>query len=175
VAAFAAAEARAGAPLPPDLFAGYSFARLSDVSRHGANLASSFRLIGPLSGFLDASAHFGSRDSVERADLTVMAGPGVRFGGPGATVFFVRALGGLVRDRASVSVLDVDVSESDSRLGVMAGGGIDVPFASRWAVRVQGDWLWNDVAAADGLDGADPKTSGFRASAGVVYRFGAHP
>jgi opacity protein-like surface antigen len=167
--------AGAGERLPPDLFAGYSFAQVSDVSRHGANLASSFALLGPVSGFVDASVHWGSKDSVDRSDLTLMAGPGVRLGRAGGTVFFVRALAGLVRDRASVAVLDVDISESDSRFGVLAGGGVDIPFAARWAVRVQGDYLWNDVSAVDGVDGVDVTKSGFRASAGVVYRFGARP
>jgi opacity protein-like surface antigen len=167
--------------LPADLFAGYSFAQIEDVSRHGANLAAGFHLFGPLSGFVDASAHWGSQDSLDRSDLTLMAGPGVRFGKPGGIAFFVRGLAGLVTDRASIAVLDVDISESSSRFGVMAGGGVDIPFASRWAVRAQGDWLWNDVTegvaapAPEGGDYSGPKKSGFRASAGIVYRFGSRP
>ena len=164
--------AHAGDALPPDLFAGYSFARLGDLSRHGGNVAVSFRLLGPIAAFADASLHHGSVDSVGRDDLTLMAGPGVRLGRPGGTVVFARALAGLVRERASVSVLDVDVSETDARFGVMAGGGVDVPFASRWAVRAQADYVWNDVK--DPLDTGAGK-SGLRASAGVVYRFGATP
>lgn len=160
--------------LPADVFAGYSFARIADVRRHGGGIASSFPLFGPVSGFVDASLHFGSSESVDRTDLTLMAGPGVRFGRAGGRVFFLRALAGLVRDRASVSVLDVDISESDSRFGLMAGGGVDLPFASRWAARVEGDYVWNDLAA-EGLDGADVSGSGFRASAGVVFRFGSRP
>jgi opacity protein-like surface antigen len=158
-------------PLPPDLFAGYSFLDLDDVSRHGANVALGFRLFGAVSAFVDAGAHWGSDASLDRADLTAMAGPGVRFGKPGRTVLFARVLAGLVRDRASVSVLDVDISESSSRFGVLAGGGIDVPVASRWALRAQGDYLWNDVPDEDAaLDGGS--SSGFRVSAGIVYRFG---
>jgi hypothetical protein len=42
-----------------------------------------------------------------------MAGPGVRFGKRTGTVIFVRVLAGLVRDRASIAVLDVDISESN--------------------------------------------------------------
>lgn len=176
-----AAPVLAGERLPADLFAGYSFAQIEDVGRHGVNLATGFHLLGPLSGFVDASAHWGSRDSLDRSDLTLMAGPGVRFGKPGGIVFFVRGLAGLVTDRASIAVLDVDISESSSRFGVMAGGGVDIPFASRWAVRAQGDWLWNDVPEGvaapppGGGDGSGPTKTGFRASAGIVYRFGARP
>ena len=99
------------------------------------------------------------------SDLTLMAGPGVRFGKRGGTVFFVRALAGLVQDKASISVLDVSISETSSRIGVMGGGGVDFRVASKLAVRLQGDYLWNDVD--------EGKASGFRASAGIVYRFGS--
>ena len=80
----------------------------------------------------------------------------------------MRALAGLVKDRASITVLDVDISESSSRFGVLAGGGIDFPITKKLALRAQGDYLWNDV-------GEDSKSSGFRASAGIVYRFGIAP
>ncbi len=151
-----------------DLFAGYSFAKVDDVSRNGANLAVGFDLFGPVDGFVDASAHWGSSEGTSLDDLTVMAGPGVRFGKRGKTVVFVRALAGLVRDRASITVLDVDISESSSRFGVLAGGGVDVPVAKRLALRAQGDWLWNDVPEGS-------RSSGLRASAGIVWRFGTMP
>ena len=164
LAAPVAAAERQGA----DLFAGYSFARIDDVDRHGGNLALGFDLFGPIDGFVDASAHWGSSEGVSLSDVTLMAGPGVRFGHRGRTVFFARALAGLVRDRASITVLDVDISESSSRFGVLAGGGVDFPIAKRLALRAQGDYLWNDVEEGS-------KSSGFRASAGIVYRFGIAP
>ena len=151
-----------------DLFAGYSFAKIDDVNRNGANAAIGFDLFGPVDGFVDASAHGGSSEGTNLDDLTLMAGPGVRFGKRGGMVFFVRALAGLVKDRASIAVLDVDISESSSRFGVLAGGGIDVRIAKKLALRAQGDYLWNDVAEGS-------KASGFRASAGMVYRFGIAP
>jgi opacity protein-like surface antigen len=148
-----------------DLFAGYSFAKIDDVNRHGANAALGFDLFGPIDGFVDTSSHWASSEGTSRNDVTLMAGPGVRFGKRGGTVFFVRALAGLVKDRASITVLDVDISESSSRFGVLAGGGVDFPIAKKLAVRAQGDYLWNDVAEGS-------KSSGFRASAGIVFRFG---
>jgi len=151
-----------------DLFAGYSFAKIDNVNRNGGNAAVGFDLFGPIDGFVDASVHWGSSGSESLSDLTLMAGPGARFGKRGGMVFFVRALAGLVRDRASIAVLDVDISESSSRFGVLAGGGLDFPITKKLALRAQGDYLWNDVAEGS-------KASGFRASAGMVYRFGIAP
>ena len=151
-----------------DLFAGYSFAKIDDVNRNGANAALGFDLFGPIDAFVDASAHWGSSEGTSLDDLTLMAGPGVRFGKRGRAVVFVRALAGLVQDRASITVLDVDISESSSRFGVLAGGGVDFPVARKLALRAQGDWLWNDVPEGS-------KSSGLRASAGIVWRFGTMP
>ena len=152
-----------------DLFAGYSFARIGDGDRHGANAAVGFDLLGPVDGFVDASSHWGTSEGTSLDDLTLMAGPGVRLGTRGGTVFFARVLAGLVRDRASITVLDVDISESSSRFGLLAGGGVDVPVTKSLALRAQSDYLWNDVAESD------VSSSGFRASAGIVYRFGSKP
>ena len=161
----AAAAAAAGEGHGTDLFAGYSFAKIDDTSRHGANLAVGFDLVGPLSGLVDTSFHWGSQEGTSLSDLTVMAGPGVRFGKRGGTVFFVRAMAGLVQDKGTISAFDVDISETSKRFGVLAGGGVDFRVATKLAVRLQGDYLWNDVE--------EGKASGFRASAGVVYRFGS--
>ena len=164
LAAPAAAAERQGA----DLFAGYSFAKIDDVSRNGANVAVGFDLFGPIDGFVDASGHWGSSEGTSRSDLTLMAGPGLRFGQRGRTVVFVRALAGLVRERASIGILDVDISESSNRIGVLAGGGVDFPVTKKMALRAQGDYFWNDAPEGS-------KTNGFRASAGIVFRFGVAP
>ena len=166
----AARPLAAGEPLGTDLFGGYSYLKLDDSSRHGANLAVGFRAFGPVAGFVDASTHWGSEEGVSLNDVTLMAGPGVRFGKRGGTLFFVRALAGLVQDKGTVSVLDVDISETDSRFGVLAGGGVDFRVSKKLAARVQADYLWNDVA-----EGVASSSSGFRASAGIVNRFGTAP
>jgi len=163
--ALAAGPAAAGENHGTDFFAGYSFAQIQDSNRNGANLALGFDLVGPLSGFVDTSFHWGSQEGVSLNDLTLMAGPGLRFGKRGGTVFFVRALAGLVQDKGTIGVLDVDISETSKRFGVLGGGGVDFRVASTLAVRLQGDYLWNDVD--------EGKSSGFRASAGIVYRFGS--
>jgi hypothetical protein len=115
---------------------------------------------------VDGSAHWGQGSGLDRSDVTLMAGPGVRFGKRGRTVVFVRALAGVLRERASISVLEVDISESSSRLGAMGGGGFELRIGDRWAACLTGDYLWNDPR-----DGG--KKSGFRASVGIVRRFGA--
>lgn len=159
--------AAAGEPLGTNLFLGYSFARLNEVDRNGAQAAVDFHLFGPIAGFADASAHWGSDAGVSLNDTMLMAGPGFRFGSRGGSVFFARVLGGLVRDRASIQVLDVSISEGESRFGILAGGGIDFRVAKKLALRAQGDYLWSDVSSG--------QSSGFRASAGVVYRLGSTP
>jgi opacity protein-like surface antigen len=174
-----------GAPLAAaegqgtELFAGYSFARLGDVSRHGANLSAGFDLFGPVDGVLDASLHRGSSEGADVDDLTLMAGPGVRFGKKGGTIVYVRALAGLVRDRASIDVFDVSISGSRTGFGLLAGGGVDLPLTRSLAVRAQGDYLrWDSggdeaTCAAIGCPEAGGGwESGFRASAGIVFRFG---
>jgi opacity protein-like surface antigen len=162
--AVAAAPAAAGS-LGPDVFAGYSYARIDEAARHGWNAALGLSVSGPFAVFADASGHCGSEAGADRRDFTLMAGPGLRLGKAGGTVFFARVLGGLVRDRTSIPILDIDISETSTRVGVLAGGGVDLRVARTLAVRVQGDYLWKD--APD-----DAKPSGFRASAGLVYRFG---
>jgi opacity protein-like surface antigen len=163
----AASPLSAGEPLGTNLFGGYSYMKLDDASRHGANLALDFRAFGPVAGFVDLSSHWGSQEGVSLNDLTLMAGPGVRFGTRGGTMFFVRALAGLVRDKATIGILDVDISETESRFGVLVGGGVDIRVTQTLAARVQADYLWNDVS--------EGSSSGWRASAGVVYRFGIAP
>ena len=165
-----------------DIFAGYSFAKVEDVSRHGGNLALGFDLFGPIDGFVDASAHWGSAESTSIDDLTLTAGPGVRFGKRGGTLIFARVLAGLVKDRTSITVLDVDIGESRSGFGLLAGGGVDVPITRALAVRGQADYLlWSpgggeaNCLAIGCPTGDGDWASGFRASAGIIYRFGIAP
>jgi hypothetical protein len=176
--------------LPADVFAGYSYMKLEDVDRHGVNLAVSFSLAGVFSGFVDSSAHWGSEGLhgwIHRTDLTLMAGPGVRLGKRGGLVFFLRGLLGFVTDRTSYPEYTGAVAHSNSRLGAMAGGGFGLPFGSRLALRAQADCLWSETpegsapmagssgAWIPGTPGTGPSSlsTGFRASAGLVYRFGA--
>ena len=119
-----------------ELFGGYSYARISDASRHGGNTAVAFDLRSPLGLKVDLSAHFASGEGTDLSDLTLMAGPVFRFGRGGA-IFFLHALAGLYRERASLSVFEVTISESESRFGALFGAGSTCgsPVAGRCASR----------------------------------------
>jgi opacity protein-like surface antigen len=178
----AAEPAAAGEPLGTNLFGGYSYLHISEDSRHGANLALDFRAFGPVAGSVDLSSHWGSESGTGLNDLTLMAGPGLRFGSRWGTSFFVRALAGLVRDRASIDVLDVSISESSTNFGWMAGGGVDLRVARKVAARVQADYMWQQTTegppptpAGTVGEPTSGHASGFRVSAGVVYRLGTAP
>ncbi len=175
--------------LPADVFAGYSFTQIEDVDRHGVNLAVAFSLAGAFGGFVDSSAHWGTQGFSHRRDLTLMVGPGVRLGTRGGLAFFLRGLVGLVTDRTSYPEFAGAVAHSDSRLGAITGGGIDLPIGSRLALRAQADCLWSETpeesVPVTGSPGPVPRIVGtpgtgpsslsisFRASGGLVYRFGA--
>ncbi len=183
-------DALAAERLPADVFAGYSFAQIDDVDRHGVNLAVSFPLAGTLGGFVDVSAHWGTVGRWKhQRDLTAMAGPGVRLGRRGGPAFFLRGLVGVVTDRTSYPEFTGSVPYSHSSLGLVAGGGVDVPIGWRLALRAQGDCLLSETPDRGGVPvvaspGPVPRIVGtpaerpfalsasFRASGGIVYRFG---
>lgn len=162
--ALSAGTASAGERQGTELAFGYSLASIDDVTRHGAHATLAFDLFGPVSGFVDGSVHWGSSEGVGLSDATLMAGPGMRFGRRAGTAFFVRAMAGLVRDRATISVLDVDISESATRFAALAGGGVERRITRSLAIQVTGDYLWTDVDEGE--------SSGFRVTAGLAYRFG---
>jgi len=152
-----------------DLFGGYSFERASSgtdvsVSRHGWDASAAIGLTGRLAFVADASGHYGSAEGVARDQLTVMAGPRVSFLRSEKYAPFVHALFGLLREKSSVKVLDVTISEDENRLGMLFGGGLDVRVGGPWAVRLEGDYERSSKSGNS--------QSGFRACLGTVYRFG---
>ena len=152
--------------LPGDLFAGYSYEHTSGdnaVSRHGWHAAAAFDLTGSISLVADAAGHYGSSQGVDTRQLTLMAGPRFWYVRGERYSFFAHALAGLVRETASVRVLDITISESENRLGLLSGAGLDVKLGGRWALRVGGDYVWS---TKDGNS-----RGGFRAGLGAAYRF----
>lgn len=160
-----AAPARAASAT--DAFAGYSALAGGDSGTlHGWQAALGWGGSGHFGLVLDVSGHLGS-DSDSGDDvstLALMAGPRLRFGS-GRLRPFVHVIGGVVRAKAGVRVFDVEISESTTNFGGAAGGGFDLGFGERWALRLAADYrvLKVDVGTA-----RDP-----RFSAGVAYRFGA--
>jgi opacity protein-like surface antigen len=149
-----------------DAFAGYSMLASDGETKHGWHAALAWGAWGPGVGLmLDASGHQGSDgEGTDVSVLSLMAGPRITFG-DGRLRPFVHVIGGIVRSKASVSVFEVEISESSTDFGGTAGGGLDWAFGERWAVRLAGDYR---VVNVEGEKAGDP-----RFSAGVVYRFGA--
>ncbi len=152
-------------PARTDLFFGPSYLNTDEESLYGGAVALTRYLRGSFGVVLDASAHFGSLEGADLSELNLSAGPRFAFNRAGSARFFVQALFGLRRDTASIKVLEVSISETDSRFGMAFGGGVDVRLSPRWALRLQGDYLYSK-SEGETVDG-------FRVSAGAVYRFGA--
>lgn len=164
VLACASVPARAQEPSRSDLFFGPSFLNTDDQSLYGGAVAYTRYFKGSFGLVLDLSLHLGSEPSVDLRELNLAAGPRFAFNRAGSAVFFVQALFGLRRDTASLPVLNITVSDSDNRFGMAFGGGVDVRLSPRWALRLQGDYLYSKSEGQT--------VDGFRVSAGAVYRFG---
>ena len=149
-----------------DVAGGYSFERTNGdaaVSRHGWNASLAIGLTGPISLVADAAGHYGSSGGIHNSQLTLMGGPRVSFLRGDKYSPFVQALVGLLREKASVQVLGVTISESENRLGMLFGGGLDVKVSGRWALRLEGDYERSSKSGNS--------QSGFRANVGAAYRF----
>ena len=153
--------ARAGG----DVFGGYSFERADALNRHGWNVSLGVGLRGPLALEADGSGHYGSRDGVDRDQLTLMGGARFSLLRGGRTTPFVHALVGLLREKAGISILDVTIGENENRFGMLLGGGVDVKAGERFAVRLLGDY---ERSSKEG-----DVQGGFRVSVGAALRFGA--
>jgi opacity protein-like surface antigen len=77
---------------------------------------------------------------------------------------FVHALAGGLRDRASIHVLGVTISESNTNFAWAAGGGLSYRVSQRFDARVQADYF---NVRANGKNDGNP-----RFAAGVAYIFG---
>jgi len=147
-----------------EVFFGPSYIHVEGESLYGGDVAFARYFSGSFAAVVDASYHIGSSGGLDLSELNLLAGPRYAFNRSGSTSFFVQALFGLRRDGTSFKVLDVSISENQSRFGIAAGGGVDIRLSRRWAVRVAGDYLWSK-SEGESVDG-------FRVSAGAVYRFG---
>jgi opacity protein-like surface antigen len=164
LAALAPAPASAQGAWKGDAFAGYSVLASEGEALHGWHAALGWGLSGRFGLLLDVSGHRSTgADGAEGSVLSLMAGPRVTFGG-GRLRPFVHVIGGVVRAKASISVFDIEISESSTDLGGAAGGGLDIGFGERWALRLAGDYR---VVKLENATTRDP-----RFSAGVAYRFG---
>ena len=177
VAALGSTSAAAQDAWKNDVFAGYSMLvvggsgcedcendAVGENTFHGWNAALGWGLSRRLDLVLDVSGHSGQDLIGDDVDvLSVMAGPRFVFGG-GRLRPFLHVIGGVVRSSAGINIFEVNITESATDLGGAAGGGLDIGFGDRWALRLAGDYR---AVKTDADTATDP-----RFSAGVVYRFG---
>ena len=175
-------------PARTDLFFGPSLVHTDFASRSSHDEQNPFggavAWTGYPTGFfgivLDGSLHYRSHEGPElRAsarELNLGLGPRFAFNRAGSASFFIQALFGLRSDRASISFLDTSYSDCRTRFGMAFGGGVDVRVSPRWAVRLQGDYLYSrlgDVTQNGFLLYPAETVDGFRISVGAVYRSGS--
>jgi opacity protein-like surface antigen len=161
-----------------DVFAGYSMVArggtdtcpdcegtaAEGTTLQGFHAAVGWGLSDRIGLLFDVSGHYGSNaQGTDVSTLSLMAGPRLNLGG-GRLRPFLHVIGGVVRFRESLSIFEVDISESSTGFGGAAGGGVDIGFADRWAVRLAADYR---VVSVDDETVSEP-----RFSAGVAYRFG---
>jgi hypothetical protein len=151
--------ARAAEAPKLDVFAGYSLLKLADESRHGWEASLAWNAFGRLGLVADFSGHYKG----EFDDLSYMGGLRYALHGEKLTPF-VHALAGGLRDRASIHVLGVTISESNTRFAWAAGGGLSLRVKGGWDARVQADYF--------AVQFENTTEGNLRFAAGAAYRFG---
>jgi Outer membrane protein beta-barrel domain len=112
-------------------------------------------------GTLDVSGQFGTEGGFKVNSESIAYGPVVSYRRLGGLVPFAHGMLGAVR--ASPEYLGV--SQSEYRLGVWAGGGVDVRLTDTVSLRViQADYLMTRFSST--------RQDNIRLSAGLVFRFG---
>jgi len=147
----------------PDVFAGYSHTRAGDANLNGWELSGSLPFGPRLRLVVDLSGHYGSFGGADLKQLTLLAGPRMRWHF-GRLRPFVQAMAGASRSTTTVPVPSGTFSDSTTGLGLAPGAGADYHLTGRWAVRGQAELLFLRAA---GVWDKDP-----RLAVGAVYRFG---
>lgn len=157
--------ARAQDPPRVEAFAGYSLLHAGDVSRNGWEASLRLAIAGRFGIEAGVSQYYGKSDG--DPDRTSLAGGPVFSLRPSRLVtVHVHALGGVAREKASIGIFGVDISESHSSFTLLAGGGVDLRLKDFLALRLaQADWAYTRVEGES--------QSGLRFSTGLVFRFGA--
>ncbi|HVS74424.1 MAG TPA: OmpA family protein [Candidatus Acidoferrales bacterium] len=120
---------------------------------------------------LDASTHWGSGEStlVRRIDdaafSNISLGPKITFRGHRFSPF----LEALVGDHR----LTPDAFHDIDKIGIMAGGGLDVNVHRHVALRlIRADWVWSSYRFGPAATTPSTDLSGIRLQAGIVFLFG---
>jgi len=171
IAALAAPASAAAEAGRLELFAGYGLARFGGDERalepprsfHGFEASAGWRLGSRVGLVADAAGHFGDLDGARLRRWSLLAGPRLSLR-PASLALFVHALGGAVRTRESLTLVDLTLAESTTDPGAAFGGGIDLGRGRRLRLRVQGDLI---LVKTD-----DEIVRSPRLAAGVVVRLG---
>jgi hypothetical protein len=153
----------ARAETPVEVFGGYAYARSDERSLHGWTAALALPLSPRLFVAVDAGGQYGSDEELDLSRTTFTAGPAFKLT-RGRAAVFAHLLAGIARESEGLTVLGVSIRETRTGFAGLAGGGVDVPLAGAWALRLQGDYLWS---RRDG-----ESQGGLRLAAGAVLRLG---
>jgi hypothetical protein len=149
-----------------EVFGGYSLLHADDATRNGWEGSLRFALSGRFGLEAGVSEHYGKLEG-DSDRTSVAAGPVFSFRPSKVLSVYAHALCGAAREKASIDVFGVDISESHTSFTLLAGAGLDLRLKEFLALRlVQADWAYTRV------DGEGQ--SGLRVSAGLVLRLGTH-
>jgi opacity protein-like surface antigen len=96
---------------------------------------------------------------------TFTAGPQLSIRQDRVTVFAHALFGGAhIREDLIINIPPPATSISSTNFAFLVGGGVDIALSSRFAVRIQPDYLKTEILGR--------RQNNFRASAGLVFRFG---
>jgi hypothetical protein len=148
-----------------EVFGGYSNlsanVNASSINLNGANVSVAENVNSWFGGALDFSSHFGTENGKSVSTQSLTYGPVFSYRKSKSVTPFGHVLLGAVRGGPEY----LDISKSEFRFGVYAGGGVDVKVNPNLALRlIQVDYLLTRFSNAT--------QDNFRLSAGIVLRFG---
>ncbi|MEO8361831.1 MAG: outer membrane beta-barrel protein [Vicinamibacteria bacterium] len=147
------------------LYAGYAFFKTDDVKLHGGRLSPEYHLNGFASIVGDFSYEKGSVDSGKSSLTTYLGGVRLKRGLGGISVY-VHALAGGAKTTASISPFGgVNISVSDTGLGLDGGGGLEFKATGSLKVRVGADYFRRKLD----VGGTKVNENDIRATVGVVF------
>jgi hypothetical protein len=152
-----------------EVFGGYSnLAPNVDASNlnsnfylNGFNVSVTENLNSWFGGVLDFSSHYGTEAGSKTNTQSIMYGPVFAYRKHPIIVPFFHGMVGAVRGGPEY----LDISKPEFRIGLIAGGGVDLKVSRRVSLRLfQADYLMSRFSSA--------RQDNIRLSAGIVLRFG---
>jgi hypothetical protein len=148
-----------------EIFGGYSNllanANVSSFDLNGVNFSAQENLNSWFGGVLDFSTHFGTENGFKTNTQTVSYGPVFSYRKNKSIVPFAHAMVGAERGGSNY----LNISQPETRIAVLAGGGLDVKVLPNIALRlVQVDYVMSKFS--------NSRQDNLRISAGVVFYLG---